>query len=142
MIYRAKFNLTDEIVSADDAEEYMNFDANLQDYIEKEDIRAKVYKIEFIFNRQNYKSGHIDVYVNEKLNDAQLKYLSNFLKSQVFEGYGKDFSTEEFANYDAALYDGYWSFCPERAWEDDYEEERVISRFCPSDEYTLELVKD
>ena len=142
MIYRTKFNLTDEIVSADDAEEYMNFDANLQDYIEKEDIRAKVYKIEFVFNRQNYKSGHIDVYVNEKLNDAQLKYLSDFLKAQVFEGYGKDFSTEEFANYDAALYDGYMSFCPERAWEDDYEEEKVISRFCPSDEYILELVKD
>jgi len=142
MIYRTKFNLTDEIVSVDDAEEYMNYDANLQDYIENEDIRAKVDKIEFIFNRQNYKSGHINVYVNEKLNDTELKYLSSFLKAQVFEGYGKDFSAEEFANCDAALYDGYLSFCPERAWEDDYEEERVISRFCPSDEYILELVRD
>jgi hypothetical protein len=35
MIYRTKFNLTDEIVSADNAEEYMNYDANIQDYIEK-----------------------------------------------------------------------------------------------------------
>ena len=123
--YRTDFYLDNDVLDINSANEYLKdnemlwfFDGEFKDDLEK---------IEW--NLINTHKGYVSVVAKRKLTDSELKELSKYISGQNSDGLCEGFEQQEFACYDAGLYDDFGRYQPDLQWEDDYEEEYIMCSF-------------
>lgn len=135
--YQTRFNLLAAVLDIDAAQAYLSKDDMLE-YFDNEAIKRKLKSIDWIL--EDDVSGYIEVISNEELSDDELEEIADYIKGQNSDGLGEGFSSQDFANYDANLYN--LSGEEIREYEDDdYEEDWIMASFDPYREYHLELVE-
>lgn len=136
--YQTRFNLLAAVLDIDAAQAYLS-EADMLEYFNNEAIKRKLKSIDWIL--EDDVSGYIEVIANEELSDDELEEIADYIKGQNSDGLGEGFSSQDFANYDANLYN--LSGEEIREYEDDdYEEDWIMASFdWESNDYALELVE-
>ena len=123
--YRTDFYLDNDVIDFYSASEYLK-ENNMLWYFDGE-FKDDLERIEWIL--ENSHKGYIRVLAKRELNNSELKELSEYISGQNSDGLGEGFEQQEFACYDAGLYDDFGRYRPDLQWEDDYEEEYVMCSF-------------